>query len=142
VYLIFNTNDSQRDITTKITKNVEVEITLLFFFNPWKQKKVPWRHQRLSGGSTLSAVYRKLLWDQPSIFPLWSSWRVKFSKKKFRNFMFNSRKKGLKNEVYLTTWYYLVVGSRKLIFISITFYSITQYFCLVEYLFLEPKDIF
>ena len=56
-----------------------------YLLNPWKhRKKVPRRHQSLSGGSTLSAFYRKLLWDQPSIFPLWSSWRVKFSNKKFQ----------------------------------------------------------
>ena len=29
------------------------------------EKKVPRRHQSLSEGSTLSAVYKKLLWDQP-----------------------------------------------------------------------------
>jgi hypothetical protein len=41
---------------------------------PKHRKKVPPRHESLSGGSTLSAVYRTLLWDQPSIFSLWSSW--------------------------------------------------------------------
>ena len=46
-------------------------------------KKVPPRHDSLSGGYSLSVVYRIILWDQPSIFRLWSSWSVKFSKKNF-----------------------------------------------------------
>ena len=46
-------------------------------------KKVPPRHDSLSGGYFLSVVYRKFLWYQPSIFLLWSSWRVIFSKTKF-----------------------------------------------------------
>jgi hypothetical protein len=48
-------------------------------------------------------------------FPFWSSWRIKFPKKNSYswNFMFNSRKKNLLSKVNLTTWYYLMVGSRK-----------------------------
>jgi hypothetical protein len=34
--------------------------------------------------------------------------------------MYNSWKKGLKNKVNLTTWYYLMVSSRKLMFIAMT----------------------
>ena len=102
-----------------ISENIQIIIYLTLGST---EKKVPRRHQSLSGGSTLGAVYIKLLWDQTSIFPKWSSWRVKFSKNSnSTNCISNSRKKRLKKKFNKTTWYYLMVGSRKfIIMISIT----------------------